>query len=120
MRRSAVTGIGVVAPGGTTRETFWDRITSGKTATRRVTLFDPSSFRSQIAAECDFDPVAGGLTPREIRRMDRYVQFATAAGIEAMADSGIELSEEELERTGVVMGTAVGGTTSLENEYVVV
>jgi minimal PKS ketosynthase (KS/KS alpha) len=120
MRRSAVTGIGVVAPGGTTREAYWDTITSGRTATRRVTLFDPSAFRSQIAAECDFDPVTAGLTPREIRRMDRYVQFATAAGMEAMADSGIELTEADLDRTGVVMGTAVGGTTSLENEYVVV
>ncbi|MGZ6973165.1 MAG: beta-ketoacyl-[acyl-carrier-protein] synthase family protein [Acidimicrobiia bacterium] len=120
MRRAVVTGIGVVAPGGSTREAFWSRITSGKTATRHVTLFDATGFRSQMAAECDFDPVAGGLTEQEIRRQDRYIQFATAAGMEAMADSGLELTEAELDRTGVSIGSAVGGTTSLENEYVVV
>ena len=55
MRRSAVTGIGVVAPGGVTRDAFWERITSGQTATRNITVFDPSGFRSQIAAEAAFD-----------------------------------------------------------------
>jgi minimal PKS ketosynthase (KS/KS alpha) len=71
MRRTAVTGIGVVAPGGSTREAFWGSITAGRTATGRITFFDPSGFRSQIAAECDFDPVAAGLDGEEIGRMDR-------------------------------------------------
>ena len=62
-RRVVVTGIGVVAPGGTGREAFWELITAGRPATRRITLFDPSRFRSRIAAEGDFDPVAAGLTP---------------------------------------------------------
>src|SRR6266849_1522718 len=75
MRRTAVTGVGVVAPGGATREAFWDAITAGRTATRRITFFDPSGFRSQIAAECEFDPKAAGLNDQEIRRMDRYIQF---------------------------------------------
>jgi minimal PKS ketosynthase (KS/KS alpha) len=119
MRRSAVTGIGVVAPGGSTREAFWSTITSGTTATRRVTLFDPAEFRSQIAAECQFDPTAGGLTDRESRRMDRYVQFASAAAIEAMADSGLDLDTVDLDQMAVAMGSAVGGTTYLEDEYVV-
>ena len=56
MRRSAVTGVGVVAPGGVNREAFWDRITSGKTATRKITFFDPEGFRSQISPEEDIDP----------------------------------------------------------------
>ena len=94
-------------------------ITSGRTATRRVTLFDPTDFRSQIAAECDFDPRAGGLTDRDIRRMDRYIQFASAAGIEAMADSGLDLDSLDLDQLAVAMGSAVGGTTYLEDEYVV-
>jgi len=116
--RSAVTGIGVVAPGGSSRESFWSFITSGKTATRRVTLFDPTEFRSQIAAECDFDPVAGGLSDRDIRRMDRYVQFASAAAIEAMADSGLDLATVDLDKMAVAIGSAVGGTKYLEDEYV--
>src|SRR5438445_56437 len=68
MRRSAITGIGVVAPGGVTRDAFWEMITSGRTATRGITFFDPTGFRSQIAAEADFDPHAAGLTDQEIAR----------------------------------------------------
>ncbi len=120
MRRAAVTGVGVVAPGGTTREAFWEMITAGRTATRRITLFDPSGFRSQIAAECDFDGKAAGLTDQEMRRQDRYIQFAVAAGMEAMSDSGLDLDTVDRDRMGVAMGSAVGGTTGLEDEYVVV
>ena len=63
-RRAAVTGIGVVAPGGTGVPAFWDLLTAGRTATRGITLFDPEGFRSRIAAECDFDPAACGLDRR--------------------------------------------------------
>src|SRR5450759_2858693 len=73
MRRVAVTGVGVVAPGGRPREKFWEAITSGRTATGKITFFDPSGFRSQIAAECDFDPRAAGMSEQEIRRQDRYI-----------------------------------------------
>lgn len=120
MRRIVVTGLGVVAPGGSTRETFWQRITSGKTATRRVSFFDPAEYRSQVAAECDFDPVAAGLTPQEIRRNDRYSQFALVASDEAMADAGLAKDDLDGERVGVSVGSAVGATTRLEDEYVVV
>jgi minimal PKS ketosynthase (KS/KS alpha) len=120
MRRVLVTGIGVVAPGGTTREAFWDMITAGRTATRRITFFDPSGFRSQIAAECDFDPHAAGLSDDELGRMDRYVQFAVAAGLEALADSGLDEGAADADRVGVTLGTAVGGTTALEAGYVAV
>ena len=115
-----VTGIGVVAPGGATRERFWELITAGRTATRRITFFDPSGFRSQIAAECDFDPRAAGLGDEEVGRMDRYVQFAVAAALEAMADCGLTDADVDPERTGVTLGTAVGGTTMLEAGYVAV
>ena len=119
MRRTAVTGIGVVAPGGNTRDAFWEMITAGRTATRRLTLFDPAPFRSQIAAEVQWDPIAAGLTHQEARRMDRYVQFAAVAAMEAMRDSGLDLTDEERDATGVTIGNAVGGTTYLEDEYVV-
>ncbi len=119
-RRVVVTGLGVVAPGGSTRDLFWQRILSGVPATRRVTLFDPTGFRSQVAAECDFDPRAAGLTAQEIRRTDRYVQFALVAGTEALADAGIDDSVQDTEDFGVCVGTAVGATTWLEREYVAV
>ncbi len=117
--RVVVTGVGVVAPGGVTREAFWSTVTQGRTATRRITLFDPAPFRSRVAAECDFDPASAGLSPRQTRRSDRYIQFAMAAAAEAVADSGIVFDEPTANATGVAMGTAVGGTTALETEYVV-
>ncbi len=118
MRRTAVTGVGVVAPGGVTRESFWENITAGRTATRRISFFDASGFRSQIAAEADFDPHAAGLTDQEIRRNDRYIQFALAAGIEAMADSALGEEDIDGDRMAVTLGSAVGGTMVLEDDYV--
>jgi minimal PKS ketosynthase (KS/KS alpha) len=120
LRRSAVTGIGVVAPGGVTRDAFWEMITSGRTATRKITFFDASGFRSQIAAEADFDPHAAGLTDQEIARMDRYIQFAAAAGMQAVEDSGLDPERLAGDRTAVALGSAVGGTMYLEDDYVAV
>ncbi len=119
-RRVAVTGLGVVAPGGIGTPAFWDLLSAGRTATRRISLFDPAGLRSQIAAECDFDPLAHGLTVEQTERCDRYVQFALVAAAEALADAGLEVEREDPWRTGVFLGTAVGGTTRLENDYVAV
>ena len=117
-RRVVITGIGIVAPGGIGRKNFWDLLTSGRTATRGITFFDPSGFRSRIAAECDFDATAQGLSPQEIRRMDRAAQFAVVCAREAVADSGLGPAELDPYRTGVAVGSAVGATTGLEQEYV--
>jgi act minimal PKS ketosynthase (KS/KS alpha) len=114
-----ITGIGVVAPGGTGTKAFWDLITSGRTATGRISFFDPSPYRSQIAAECDFDPALHGLTPREIRRMDRATQFAVVGAGEAVRDSGLDFQHPDPARIGVTIGSAVGATMGLEEEYVV-
>ncbi|WP_413808678.1 beta-ketoacyl-[acyl-carrier-protein] synthase family protein [Streptomyces sp. OE57] len=118
-REPVITGIGVVAPGGVGTKQFWDLLTDGRTATRAISLFDATGFRSRIAAECDFDPAAEGLTPQEIRRMDRAAQFAVVAAREAMADSGLAFDGVDPGRTGVSIGSAVGCTTGLEEEYVV-
>jgi minimal PKS ketosynthase (KS/KS alpha) len=119
-RRVVVTGIGVVAPGGATRKAFWQQITDGRTATRRISLFDPAQFRSQLAAEVDFDPLAAGLTRQEVFRNDRSVQFALVAADEAMADSGLVLDGGfDQDRMAVCLGSAVGASTRLEDEYVV-
>lgn len=118
-RSSVITGVGVVAPGGIGRKEFWQLLTSGRTATRRISFFDPDSFRSQVAAECDFDPLASGLARQEIGRSDRFTQFALVAASEAVADSGIEFEKESMnrDRLAVAMGSAVGATTRLEDEY---
>ncbi|MFD7435622.1 beta-ketoacyl-[acyl-carrier-protein] synthase family protein [Streptomyces sp. NPDC059861] len=119
-RRVAVTGIGIVAPGGIGVPAFWDLLANGRTATRGITFFDPSELRSQIAAECDFDPAAHGLDEEQVARADRYIQFALVAGAEAVRDSGLDLNRENPWRIGVSVGTAVGGTTRLEHDYVLV
>ncbi|MGW7514326.1 beta-ketoacyl-[acyl-carrier-protein] synthase family protein [Streptomyces sp. NPDC054796] len=119
-RRVAITGIEVLAPGGVGVKSFWSLLTEGATATRRITFFDPSPFRSQVAAEIDFDPEEHGLTPQEVRRMDRAAQFAVVAARGAVADSGIELSETDPYRVGVTVGSAVGATMGLDEEYRVV
>ena len=112
--------MGVVAPGGIGRKAFWSLLTDGRTATRTISLFDPAGFRSRIAAECDFDPAAEGLSPREIRRMDRAAQLAVVSAREAIADSGLDTTELDPARTAVSLGSAVGCTMGLEDEYVVV
>ncbi len=119
-RRVAITGLGTLVPGGNGTKNFWNLLTEGRTATRTISLFDATPFRSQIAAECDFDAVAEGLTPQQIRRMDRAAQFAVVAVREAVQDSGLEFENLDPRRLGVVVGSAVGCSTSLEREYVVV
>ena len=116
-RRVVITGVGVMAPGGIGTKNFWQLISEGKTATRPIASFDASNFRSRIAAEIDFEPSEHGLSSREIRRMDRAAQLAVVATREAMADSGIELDKHDPYRVGVSVGTAVGATMSLEEEY---
>ncbi|AXK32541.1 beta-ketoacyl-[acyl-carrier-protein] synthase family protein [Streptomyces armeniacus] len=118
-RRAVITGLGVVAPGGVGGAAFWDVLVSGGTATRLISLFDAAGFRSRIAAEVDFDPYAHGLTPRQVRRMDRAAQFALVSLREAVADSGLDLADVPPERLGVSLGSAVGCTMGLEEEYVV-
>ncbi|WP_317444054.1 beta-ketoacyl-[acyl-carrier-protein] synthase family protein [Streptomyces collinus] len=119
-RRVAVTGIGIVAPGGIGVPAFWDLLADGRTATRGITFFDPTGLRSRIAAECDFDPAAHGLDTEQVARADRYIQFALVAGDEAVRDSGLDLASEDPWRIAVSLGTAVGGTTRLEHDYVLV
>ncbi|MFC8873110.1 beta-ketoacyl-[acyl-carrier-protein] synthase family protein [Streptomyces sp. NPDC057148] len=116
-RRAVITGIGVVAPGGIGTDPFWRLLVEGRTATRTITQFDASGHRCRVAAECDFDPLALGLSPQEVRRTDRVSQLAMVASGEALADSGLEIDGALAERTGVALGSAVGGTTTMEREY---
>ncbi|WP_261564680.1 beta-ketoacyl-[acyl-carrier-protein] synthase family protein [Frankia gtarii] len=119
-RRVVITGIGVTAPGGVGAKNFWTLLTDGRTSTRRISFFDPSPFRSQVAAEVAFDAEAHGLSPQEIRRMDRAAQFAVVTAREAVADSGLEFGTHDPYRTGVTIGSAVGATMSLDQEYRIV
>ncbi len=116
-RRVVITGIGAVTPIGTGRKGLWAGVLAGRSAVRRITRFDPSPFRSQVAAEVrDFDPL-DYLEPQRARRLDRYSQFAIAAAQGAVLDSGLCLSKSDAEVTGVYLGSALGGLSFAEEQH---
>lgn len=115
--KAVITGVGVVAPGGVGGGAFWASMLAGRSATRLITLFDAARFRCRIAAECDFDPVTAGLSPQQIRRMDRAAQFAVVAAREALADAGLQPGDLPHERSAVAIGNAIGNTMMMEQEY---
>ncbi len=112
-----VTGLGVISPVGNTVEEFWKSLLEGRSGVRRITCFDPSNFSSQIAAEVlDFDPTPY-LSSKEIKKTDRFVQFAIAASKLAMDDSGLGLEKEDCNRIGVIIGSGIGGLHTVESEH---
>ncbi|MEU1318180.1 beta-ketoacyl-[acyl-carrier-protein] synthase family protein [Streptomyces tibetensis] len=115
-RRAFITGVGVVAPGAVGRDRFWDLLTQGRTATRRLSLCDPEPFRSRVAAEVDFCAEAAGLSERQSTELDRAAQFALVAAREAVEDAAWSGTCPP-ERAGVMVGSAVGATTKLEEVY---
>src|SRR6266498_999405 len=121
MRRVVITGIGVVAPGGTGREAFWGTLETGKSACDMAQIDQLEIFRSQVAGTVtDWQPLSFGLTKDEMCRLDRHIQFALVATAEAITDSNLDLAQLDLSRVGVAAGTAIGSTVRLEQEYLVV
>jgi len=115
-RRVVVTGIGVVTPLGNTVTDFWDRLVSGQSGVSRITQFDTGDLRSKIAGQVkDFVP-EDFIDPKEARRMDRFVHFAIAASKTAIADAGLQISGSVAGRTGVLIGSGIGGIRSLEEQ----
>ncbi len=113
-RRVVITGMGVVAPNGIGIQNFWDSLVHGRSAVRRITRFDASSYPSQIAAEVsDFDPT-DYMDPKTAKRLGRFAQFALAASIEAIEDSKIDFDSEDSYRIGVFIGTGIGGGDIIE------
>ncbi|MDP2912824.1 MAG: beta-ketoacyl-ACP synthase II [Candidatus Omnitrophota bacterium] len=116
-RRVVVTGLGVVSPVGNNTEAFWKSLLEGKSGVNRITRFDPTYFTSKIAAEVkDFDP-APYLSPKEIKRTDRFVQFAVVSSKMAIIDSAIDLNKEDRNRIGVLIGSGIGGLHTVEIEH---
>jgi 3-oxoacyl-[acyl-carrier-protein] synthase II len=114
-RRVVITGMGAVTPIGNDLPTFWESLTAGRSGVRRIEAFDPSRIASQIAGEVrDFD-ASDVLDRKELRRTDRYIAFGLVAAREAMDHAGLpaRLEGEEAERTGVILGTGLGGVGTL-------
>jgi 3-oxoacyl-[acyl-carrier-protein] synthase II len=113
-RRVVITGLGAITPCGTRIDTLWEQIRNGVSGIGAITRFDTSDFPVHFAGEArDFHP-EHYLDKRDIRRTDRFVQFALAASQEAIEDAGVTITETNADRVGVYIGTAFGGLESLE------
>jgi 3-oxoacyl-[acyl-carrier-protein] synthase II len=113
-RRVVVTGLGVVSPVGIGVQASWSDLVAGKSGITKITRFDASDFSSQIAGEVKGFDVSQYLPAKEARRMDTFIQYGMAAGIEAVKDSGLVVNEENAERIGVSIGSGIGGLNLIE------
>ncbi len=116
-RRVVITGIGAVTPIGHGREGLWEGLRLGQSAVRRVSAFDVSTYRCQVAAEVrDFDPTPY-LDKKQLKRLDRYSQFAVCTAKMAVTDAGLHLDEEAHDQVGVCIGSALGGMITAEEQH---
>jgi len=116
-RRVVVTGLGVVSPVGNTVAEAWENLTAGRSGIGRITKFDPVAFKAQIAGEVkDFD-VTAYLSAKEARRMDTFIHYGMAAGIQALRDAGLDGPQADAERIGVNIGSGIGGLPMIEDTH---
>ncbi len=117
-RRVVVTGLGVVSPVGNDVASAWSNLVAGKSGVTRITKFDASTFRTQIAGEVrDFD-IGAYIPAKEARRMDTFIHYGLAASIQAIKDSGLEITDANRERIGCIVGSGIGGLPLIEENYV--
>ncbi len=113
-RRVVVTGLGVISPVGNTVSEAWDNLTAGRSGIGRITKFDPAAFKAQIAGEVKNFDVAAYLSAKEARRMDSFIHFGMAAGIQALRDAGLDTPQADAESIGVNIGSGIGGLPMIE------
>lgn len=118
-RKVVITGMGVIAPNGIGLDNFWDSLIHGRSAVRKITHFDASSYPCQVAAEVlDFDPM-NYMDPKTAKRLARFAQFALTASKMAVEDSRLDLHSIDPNRIGVIIGTGIGGGDCSENQHIV-
>jgi 3-oxoacyl-[acyl-carrier-protein] synthase II len=119
-RRVVITGMGVVTPVGNDLEMFWSNLKNGVSGIRLIESFDTSAYDCRIAGEVrEFDPKPFFKNPKDVRRTDRFAQFAMAAANMALEDSGIELEKTRRDRFGVIVSSGIGGLRTLEDQHTV-
>jgi len=115
--RVVITGMGVITPVGNNVREFWESLVGGRGGIGKITKFDASDYPVRIAAEVkDFDPEVY-IDMKSIRKMDLFTQYAVAASIQAVKDSGINFENEDTERIGVIVGSGIGGMATFENQH---
>jgi 3-oxoacyl-[acyl-carrier-protein] synthase II len=116
-RRVAITGLGIISPVGIGVAEAWASVLAGKSGITRITRFDPTPFASQIAGEVKGFEVERYLDTKDARRFDVFVHYGTAAAIEAIKDSGIQVTEANATRIGVNIGSGIGGLPMIEDTH---
>ncbi len=117
-RRVAITGIGLVTPLGRDVGAFWTRLVRGDSGVGPVTLFDVVGYRVQFGGQVPWEPEKENIADlKELRRLDRYSQFALASARDAVTDSGLDFSREDPFRCGVAIGSGIGGLQEFENQF---
>ena len=116
-RRVVVTGLGIVCPVGNDLQSAWQQLLAGASGITRITRFDASAYRCQIAGEVkDFD-VSRYVPAKEIRRMDTFIHYGVAASVQAIADSGIQVTDDNRDRIGCIVGSGIGGLPLIEDNH---
>ncbi|MGC9326424.1 MAG: beta-ketoacyl-ACP synthase II, partial [Candidatus Hinthialibacter sp.] len=113
-RRVVVTGMGVISPVGNTVASFWDSIKNGRSGTGPVTRFDAAKYISRVAAEVkEFNPEPV-ISAKEVNKTDLFCQYAVVSAVEAVENAGLNNGSIDLDRVGVIIGSGIGGITTLE------
>ncbi len=114
-----MTGLGIVSPVGSKLETAWNNIKAGRSGIARINpdLFDASAFSVQIAGNVKDFNADEYIKPKDQKKMDTFIHYGIGAGVEAIRDSGLEVTEENAERIGVLMGSGIGGLDTIERNY---
>lgn len=117
MKRVVVTGMGLITPIGNTIEEFWKSIHAGKVGIAPIRNFDTSNYKAKLSAEvADFEP-KDYISAKDVKRMDRFSQFAVAAAMQAVGDAKLDVSKEDAYRVGVCVGSGTGSLMGIEREF---
>ena len=117
-KRVVITGMGAVTPIGNSVKEFWDGMMAGKSGADMIKKFDATQYATKFACEVkDFCPAEDVISPKELKRIDLFAQFAIVAAEEAIRDSGLDFEKVNRERAGVIIGSGIGGIMSFEEEH---
>ncbi|MBU4342821.1 MAG: beta-ketoacyl-ACP synthase II [Candidatus Omnitrophica bacterium] len=119
-RRVVVTGIGIISPVGNTKDEFWSSLVSGKSGVGPLTSFDCKDYTSRVAGEVKNFTPHPFIPKKELRRMEKFVQFAVTAAKEAADDSGLDIPKEDPFRIGVLVGSGIGSLRIIEEQHKVI
>ena len=116
-RRVVVTGLGIVSPVGSTVASAWDCVLRGESGIGLITRFDTTQFATRIGGAVRGFDIDAYMSPKEARRMDEFIHYGVAAGVQAVQDSGLDFAMEDTSRCGVISGAGIGGLATIESEF---